>query len=270
MIFPAFAGTTWHGGFGMMLKRHCPAAFASLYGGQDEARLYALRPAPGDAFPSGSSLILQLTLFGAATEHALACTQAIALLGEAGLDPAGRYTLEQASVVQPGGDSIFYTAADGLLMPPPDTQFVEWLENASPANEILVRLETPLCIKEGNAFLRKAPAYEQLLHRLFSRIDQLSHAINTAPPLPKDRRAELFAEARKIVLTEESIKWSDLSRRSGRTGQQMAFGGLIGQLRFKGNMSDTLPWLKAGQHVQIGGKTAFGLGAYAIDPVASS
>ena len=72
LSFPDFAGSLWHGGLGSMLQRHFPATFPLLYGGHDEARLYALCPPPADDYPPGSLLSLRLSLFGAATEHLLA------------------------------------------------------------------------------------------------------------------------------------------------------------------------------------------------------
>jgi hypothetical protein len=264
LAFPGFAGSYWHGGLGSMLQRHFPATFALLYGGHDDARLYALRPPPGERFPPGSRLTLQLGLFGAASEHLLACTQAIARLGEAGLDPAGCYRLEQASVLLPDTAAVFYTADEGLLQPPPISDFSDWLALRLAPPQIGVRLLTPLRIKEGGDLLRRAPDYSQLLHRLFGRLDQLAHVIGSAPPLAKSERAALFAEARQVALLAADVRWQQLDRRSARTQQQMSFGGLLGELQFAGELTQTLPWLVAGQQVHIGGKTAFGFGAYQI------
>ncbi len=156
--FPAFAGSVWHGGLGRELARVCPPAFACLYG----APLYALQPPPGEVFPLGSELTLRLTLFGATGEHALACTQALLELGERGLDPAGRYRLLRASVVQPAGEQLFYCADAGLCQPPAKGGLGDWLRAAPPADELEIRLRTPLCCKQGNALLRSAPEYAPL------------------------------------------------------------------------------------------------------------
>jgi hypothetical protein len=268
LIFPGFAGSHWHGGLGMMLQRQSPATFRLLYGGPEEVRLYALRPPQGDRFPPATRLSLQLTLFGAACTHALACTQAIAELGEVGLDPAGRYRLQQTSVVRGDGETVFYDAADGLLAPPSSADLRDWLGDAPGAalapSQLKVHLLTPLRIKEGGELVRSAPSYAQLVHRLFGRLDQLAYVIGCEPPLAKSERAPLYAEAQQVALLAADLHDQCLSRRSARSRQQMSFGGLVGRLQFSGETARSLPWLRAGEHVQIGGKTAFGFGAYEI------
>jgi len=268
LVFRGFSGSNWHGGLGMMLQRLAPSAFRALYSAPDSARLYALRPPLAEAFPVGDELELQLSLFGAASAHVLACTQAINLLGEAGIDPAGHYRLQQASVLRPDGDAVFFTAADGLLTPPSSSDLGDWLTPVHAPREVRVRLLTPLRIKEGGDLVRDTPTYAQLLHRLLGRLDQLAHVMAVDTPLAKSERGPLFEEAQQVQLLDADLHWQRLDRRSARTRQQMGFGGLLGQLRFSGDMALTLPWLLAGQHVQIGGKTAFGFGAYAVETLA--
>lgn len=265
--FPAFSGSIWHGGFGKTLARRFPEVFHLLYVGQAETRLHSLRPAPGQDFPSGSRLTLELSLFGRAGEHVCACTQAIAQLGENGIDPAGHYRLTHAAVQTPSGDIEYFTATDGFTRPPPTTDFRDWLpaRRAPPAIELT--LLTPLRIKEGGELVRQAPGYAQLLHRLIGRLEQLAHVTGSRAPLAADERAQLLAAAQHVRLTDAALRWSEIARRSARTNSRMRFGGLLGRLRFVGELNPTLPWLLAGRHVQIGGKTAFGFGAYRIEGI---
>lgn len=262
--FPGFSGSYWHGGFGMILQRHFPDAFARLYGGHDQAPLYALQPAVTEDVPNGMVTELNLTLFGPATEHALACTQAIDRLGREGMDPAGRFELVAASVRAPTGDESFYTPANGLTRPPLAQSLNAYRSAAPAASAIRMTLHTPLRIKEGNDLLRAAPNYRQLVQRLLGRLDQIAHASGTAPQLAKATRVELLDEARQVALVASDLRWLSLDRRSARTRQKMHFGGLVGTLDYTGDMMHTLPWLWAGQNVQLGGKTAFGFGGYSL------
>lgn len=262
--FPAFSGSVWHGGFGQALARRFPEAFHLLYGGQAETRLHSLRPEPGETYPSGSRLTLELSLFGHAGEHVCACTQAIAQLGESGIDPAGHYRLTHAAVRTPLGDIEYFTAADGFTRPPPTTDFRDWLPARPAPAAIELTLLTPLRIKEGGEIVRQAPSYAQLLHRLIGRLEQLAHVTGGRAPFTADERAQLLAAAQDVRLTDAALRWSEIARRSARTHSQMHFGGLLGRLGFAGELDSTLPWLLAGQHVQIGGKSAFGFGAYRI------
>lgn len=263
--FPEFSGSLWHGGLGMVLERHFRPAFELLYGGDAETRLYALRPPTQEHIAAEIPFELHLTLFGPACRHILACTQAVAQLGEAGIRPAGRFRLETAAVIGPDGDRPFFAADTGLLAPPAAFDLHDYLKAAPHAGRLRVRLLTPLRIKEGNEILRRPPRYEQLIHRLCGRIDQLAHAAGSTPPLAKADRPALLAEAGAVRLTRGDTRWTDLSRRSGRSGRQMAFGGLVGELEYEGIFDRTLPWLLAGRCLHIGGKPAFGFGGYGLE-----
>lgn len=262
------SGSLWHGGLGMMLKRQFPNAFDLLYGGSDDARLYAIQPPPPGKYPPGSTLTLELRLFGPAVAHALACTQAIATGGSNGLGPAGQFALRRAGSVQPAATVDYYTTDAGLICAPAALQVSDWLEPAHEGEAVTVRLLTPLRLKEGNDLLRAAPEYTQLIKRLFGRLDQIAHASGVAAPLPKLEREPLLAAARNVTRATAAIRWQDMARRSGRTGQQMSFGGLLGSVAYAGPITETLPWLAAGRWLQLGGKTAFGFGCYdlAIGP----
>ena len=98
-----FSGPLWRSGFGLALKSHFPAVFDLLFAEHARlGRLYALQ-SPLAAVNPGDHFELGLTLFGAATEHAVACTQAVGRLGEMGLgERRGRYHLLDARVAGSG------------------------------------------------------------------------------------------------------------------------------------------------------------------------
>jgi len=265
IVFPGFSGSLWHGGFGEMLKRQFRHAYDLLYGGDNEARLYAILPPVAHELSEGAIFDLRITLFGPATIHALACTQAIAKLGERGLDYAGCYRLEAASTIGPRGPVPFYNVDEGLIAPPEAFDLGDYRWESKEIRRLRVRLLTPLRTKEGNELLRDPPTYEQLVHRLIGRIEQLAHVGGMPSPLPKTEHAPLLAKAKDVLLVDNALCRSDLSRRSGRTRQQMSFGGFMGELLYAGDFEQTLPWLAAGRWLQLGGKTAFGFGGIEVE-----
>ena len=208
MAFAGFSGSLWHGGLGMMLERRFLPVFDLLYGGDTETRLYALLPPSESNLPEGSSFDLRLTLFGPATRHILACTQAIAELGDAGVGSAGGFRLETAAVMSPDGDRPYFTAAEGLLVPPADHDLRDYLAAPPAARRVRLRLTTPLRLKEGNDLLRTAPRYEQVIHRLFGRLDQIAHALGVTPPLVKAGRSPLLEEGRAVRLVRDQLRWT--------------------------------------------------------------
>jgi hypothetical protein len=263
--FPAFSGSAWHGGLGMVLSRHAPAAFRRLYQTDSASRLYAIHPDPKLHSPVGEYFELNVTLFGTGVDHALAITQAVTELGRVGLRPGGHFELHTASVISPQGEVVFLSEKAGFIALPPAFAVSDYL-NATPEDiaSCQIHFTTPLRIKEGNDVLCSAPRCDQLLHRIFSRLDQLAFIAEAAPPLPKDQRAELLAEAQDITLTHTHLSPKVLERRSARSGQQMKLEGFVGTVEYAGDMRRVLPWLKLAQLTQVGGKTAFGFGGLAV------
>jgi len=98
-----------------------------------------------------------------------------------------------------------------------------------------------------------------------SRIDQLAHAAQADTPLPKSERAGLFAEAEAVNIASANVIPFTIERRSARSGQQMQFEGLTGQVDYQGDMRRSLPWLRLAELIQVGGKTAFGFGGIEIE-----
>jgi hypothetical protein len=166
--------------------------------------------------------------------------------------------------VTPEGDSTYFRRTDGLLAPPRAHDIHAYRHRTGEPARFRVQLETPLRIKEGNDLLRTPPSYAQLIHRLIGRLDQLGHATGAGIPLGKLARRPLLEEAQQVRLKRADVAWTGLSRRSARTRQSMSFEGLVGELEFEGDAAQTLPWLRAGRWLQIGGKVAFGFGGYAV------
>ena len=264
--FPGFSGSIWHGGIGQMLAKASPQAFATLYQTEPESRLYAILPPAEAEYPAGAIFELRMTLFGAGIECALAVAQAIAELGMIGLRPGGSYDVIAISHLSPESEVRFFTTEQGFITLPQAHDLADWLhEEPAPGAHSTVRLITPLRIKEGGELLRTAPCYAQLMRRVMSRIDQLAHAAQADTPLPKSERAALFAEAEAVNIASANVFPFTIERRSARSGQQMQFEGLTGQVDYQGDMRRSLPWLRLAELIQVGGKTAFGFGGIEIE-----
>ena len=259
--FPEFSGSAWHGGLGKVLARNSPLAFRQLFQTGPESRLYSLLPPMRQQFMKGELFELRLTLFGHGVDHALAVTQAIADLGRTGLRPGGNYLLHEASTLGPEGKITFLSNDGGFIALPKIFHAEDYLSAfAHSVESCRINFVTPLRIKEGNELLNSAPAYAQLLRRIFSRIDQLAHVAEETPPLAKKMRGELFDEAEGVEIKASAIAVHGIERRSARSEQQMRFGGIVGAVDYIGAMHSTLPWLRLASLAQLGGKTAFGFG----------
>jgi hypothetical protein len=254
-----FSGPLWRSGFGVALDRNFPGVFHLLYAPQARlGRLYALHPPTTPILP-GESFVLGLNLFGPATEHALACTQALARLGDLGLgEPRGHFVLEQAWV--DGCETAFLDRTRGLSGWPTPMPAAQWLEREAPGERVRIKLLTPLCIKDGNQVVMNAPSFGRLAARLRGRLNQLCEAAGESCPLPQElmERQRLSAEA--ISLECHELDDKEIKRRSARSGERMKFTGITGSLVYRGDLAPFSGLLALGEVLQVGGRTAFGFG----------
>jgi CRISPR/Cas system endoribonuclease Cas6 (RAMP superfamily) len=72
-------------------------------------------------------------------------------------------------------------------------------------------------------------------------------------------------EKRLVAIETSSLHWRDeIKRFSSKRKEEMIFGGLIGNIEYKGDLQLFMPFLNIGEHIHIGEKTTFGLGKYEI------
>ncbi|MBL8483891.1 MAG: CRISPR system precrRNA processing endoribonuclease RAMP protein Cas6 [Rhodocyclaceae bacterium] len=225
-------------------------------------RLFALRPPLVDIRP-GDSFEVGLTLFGAASEHAPACAQALAGLGDAGLGRAGgRFALMYACIQGPeGAFPPFLDSRTGLHDWPAALSASAWLDvPVRPITAVQLAMTTPLRIKENNRPLRGPFSFTQLVRRMHGRLAQLAQSAGEANPLALATAEQQLAAAERVHLVQDALCWQSIKRRSARSGQSMAFGGVSGTLLYRGDLTPFAGLLALAGITQLGGKTAFGFG----------
>lgn len=255
------AGNLWRSGLGLALKQHFPDLFALLFAENARlGRLYALRP-PLEAVRPGQGFELGIRLFGPACEHALACTHAIARLGEIGLgERRQRFRLLQAAA-GPSSEQIFFDAQRGLLDCPQPVGAEHWLDVCEPGHgRAIISFTTPVALKAGNRLHEGPISFTQLTRRLHGRLAQLSEAAGELNPLGRERANAQLAGSDQIVLLHSQLKRSQVKRHSARSGQTMQFAGLVGTHVYHGQLGPYAGLLRLAEIMQIGGKTAFGFG----------
>jgi hypothetical protein len=274
LYLEGFTGSTWHGALGHALARVSPEAFELLYGlpGQDSGMprpvvLLPDLPLATDSPPLGFSV----TLFGPAVELAGVLVLAAESLAAAGLGnrqiPLRLLCVSQNHAWAGIQDRTEVLGLDGIwngdaLVPLylPDLAATWW---QVPAGSVLLRFDTRLRLKAGSSVLKQTPTLEVLMQRLLERISALASLYGSGA-LPSEGVRGLLAQARNVTLAETTLRWTDWSRASGRTGQIMPWGGLLGEVCFRGNLTEILPWLGLGECLHVGSKTSFGLGHYRL------
>lgn len=261
LTLKTFAGPLWRSGFGLALERNFPGVFQLLYAPQGRlGRLYALTPPAAPILP-GKTFVLGLNLFGPATDHALASVQALSALGEIGLgEPRGHFTLEQAWVV--GAEAPFLDRTAGLTGAPAPIPLSHWLERTTPAHRAQVELLTPLQMKYREKVVLEAPRFSVLVAGIHNRIKELCKSANEDNPLPWELRKSQLTAADKVELEFQELRQVRGKHRSARTGETMRYEGITGTLIYRGDLPPCCGLLRLAEIIQVGGKTAYGLGCY--------
>ena len=261
-VWPRFKGFLLHGALGATLHRLAPETYSLLMGDSDEAgRPYVLLPPLDEAtaFLPGSLLPLEICFIGDAEEALPLCMLALTQMGAEGIGQGkARFDLASASVVRPMGEAVFLSEAGGMSALPSAMPASDFF--SAPQHETVAALDlslvSPLRLKADNRLVRHAPDFAMLMQRLLGRVAILNRA-----GVPAAFKHALLESAAAIQSTGHRLSWVEWPRHSSRQGADMLFGGLVGELRFSGDLSPFVPWLRLAEFVHLGGKTTFGLGA---------
>jgi hypothetical protein len=144
--------------------------------------------------------------------------------------------------------------------------FEDILQNSSlkpPLENLSLRFLTPMRLKYHGRFVSQNDFQFHIFFRsLLRRISELSLA-HCDEELPQ-HYGDLKQKAMTIE-TEGKLSWGDeWEHFSKEEAEKMKLGGLIGEITFRGQLDEFLPFLKIGQIVHVGGKTVFGNGKYIL------
>jgi len=129
-------------------------------------------------------------------------------------------------------------------------------------NLITLRFLTPARISYGRDLTVKLE-FHILVRALLRRLCLL-HYFHAGMNEPSWDHKQIIAEAEKVLIETDSLQWRDWERYSTRQAVRMKMGGLIGDIRYKGNIEPFMPILKAGEILHVGKGTSFGLGKYVL------
>jgi CRISPR/Cas system endoribonuclease Cas6 (RAMP superfamily) len=246
---PSYKGSAFHGGFGHALETLSPTWFAYFFQPENQhgntiPKPFVLLP-PLDqqqSYQAGEPFQCELTLFAEATQH---------------------YAIVQAAIEYLGNKL-------GLGYNRGKFKIIEITESTTstntPINPQILSLNfiTRLRLKTNNKLQKQSPDFPLLLTRLFGRLKTLQQSYSSTP-INQQHYQQLLHQSKEIQTLDSNLHWDDWARYSGRQKEWMKFGGLLGEIRFQGNLQPFIPYLQMGELCHIGGKTSFGLGKYTID-----
>jgi hypothetical protein len=126
-----------------------------------------------------------------------------------------------------------------------------------PATHVTIRFVTPIELKSGQRIVGR-PEFSVLFARLRDRISTL-RLLYGAGPLVIDFQA-MARRAGAVRITRCMLRKTEAVRRSSRSGQRHALGGLVGEACFEGPIGEFLPYLRLGKWVGVGRHTVWGNG----------
>ena len=128
--------------------------------------------------------------------------------------------------------------------------------------KLTLRFLTPTRMRIKGRLL-ETPTFEQLLISLSLRLSMLAETYATAP-IVYDYKG-MIEQAREVRTTDSSLRLMALDRFSNRQAGKLNLDGFMGNISFAGeSLKQLLPLLVAGQFLNLGSGTAFGLGRYVI------
>ncbi len=273
----------------------CPIAFlmanrdeAGLLGrGQEVPHPYVVEPplSRQTEYQPGERLEFGLTLFGAALHTFPYLLIAAQRMGEQGLGlgrERGRLALREIWQVNPiVGQQVrlFHHQRAMARMPSLAVTAEQVREFAAdlPTDGFTVRFLTPARLTAGGGLVQSGPPLALLVHRLLERLWMLA-AVYAAPDGEDEREAHiaalrewragwpgLLAECDKARMVGRGAGWQELERYSSRHDRKLEMGGLLGEVRYTGDVANLREILAWGQLAHVGKYAVAGNGWFEID-----
>lgn len=261
-ILPAFKGSMLHGWLGHALKHVDDRAYHALYGEHDnqQPKPYIICPSEDHKthWQAQEIYYFDIVLIGQAAQLAPIVVQAIEHGQKLGFGAQRTpFTLVSVSSLLPGKVKAGIHTA-------PLFEWITFNENTFERTELAVNFITPLRLKvHGKILQHQAPDLALLLKQIVRRLSQLCQFwVCDEPELIK----ALYQELPILGDYEQNSHtyFETWERFSLKEKRQLPFGGLKGQVSYYGEIAQALPWLQVGEHINIGGKSTFGLGKYQL------
>lgn len=132
------------------------------------------------------------------------------------------------------------------------------LKAREPGSEVTVVFRTPVDLKSAQLSSPSEIPFGVLFARVRDRVGTLS-SLYGGCPLDIDYKST--GERADLIRTVQcEIRYRDVSRRSGSTGDTHPIGGFTGKARYEGDVAEFMPYLRAAWWTGVGRHTAWGNG----------
>lgn len=218
----------------------------------------------------GGELSFGLLLIGRAIEYLPYVVYAMSNLAKRGLGASrARFELSQVAALDgQGKEQVIYTQQSQQIVPHGSATkslnelVCARLDQLSAQDTLRLRFLTPTRIRVWGE-LQTGMSFELLVRNLLRRVSLLI-AVHGNSPMAADYRT-LIARARDVQTTSARLRWWDWGRYSNRQQTKMKLGGFVGEIEYSGAaLGEFLPLIVAGELLNVGAGTSFGLGKYQV------
>ena len=285
---PEYKGALFRGGFGFFFRdlvcvtraptcTGCPHLHECTYSTVFESpvepakaevlRKYPNAPHPFVMVPPADSrtllaararLVLDVVLIGPGLRslpHFLVVFDEMGRSGRFG----GKFHLRRVNSALPGNELIFdgLTRRVGAVVP-------AWrpVPEAQPVHRAQLQFITPLRMRTGGVYNR-SPNFVDIAHALLRRIHLLAAIYGGGGP-STDWMKPLLAAADAVSTEHSGFNLYPWQRNSGRQKRRISMDGVTGTLTAAGDLTALMPWLRAGEWINVGSATSLGLGKYRL------
>lgn len=259
---PPYLGSTLRGAIGQALHQNI-GAFNYLYNNrvtknneQDTVNPYIIVPPDIDDNPyeAGEALCFSMLLLGDAAQYVLPVIDALNELKNSGLGVQKHpfklikvtHGTEQRIIWQ---NDVFYPAATQSIPLPWRT-----LPNV---RQVTMRICTPLRIRRGGEVIGQLD-FPTVIRNITRRVEAITQRYGGWTDSGEAER--ILTLSSEVATIQSQLFMKGLERFSNRLGTKLDLSGLMGMMRFEGDLTPFVPWLFAAQALHIGRNTTFGMG----------
>jgi len=223
-------------------------------------------PADAESFEPDEKFTFEFILFGRGAQYLPHVICAFQILGKMGLGKIisgrrGKFQVETVQSLLPDKTTIFQHPSSELTFVEPASIDVEGALKEKASVSIEVAFMSPLRLKYKEKIV-KSLEFHMLTRSLLRRVSSLLYFHN-GRELELDFNA-LVSRSEQIRKIKDGSSWKSYHRFSSRQKRKMEMGGLVGSIRFEGDVSEFRPLLALGEIIQLGKNTSFGLGKYCL------
>lgn len=281
MMLPTNKASTLRGGFGNIFKKlncinkqrkkciSCPVQNTCAYAYVFETSEYSQKPRPyiievpfNDKrnYKKGETIKFKIVLLGKATNYLPHFIFSFIELGKKGLTKNNyKFTLDKVFDI----DNKLIFADNQIIEKGRILTWQDIIDNTklNIQDKLTLNFVTPLRISYYKKLVSDI-TFELLMKKLTKRINDIyKYHCETSNQIDYK---ELIKNAKNIEVSFNNLKWKDWTRYSNRQKKTMLFGGLLGNITFKGNFEEFLPYLLLGSFIHVGKNCTFGQGKYEI------